>query len=109
MLSISISIFLGNEGCYSVPSNMQPSLESSTQMSTFQCVEYCYGINKPFAALQISKCYCLDRISGLNKKDSSHCDKMCTGHDMSFCGGDNAINLYLARKCYNVNIDHWTG
>lgn len=102
---------LGPQGCYSVPSGIQPKLTSASMMSTFQCIEYCYGLDLPYAALKISQCYCLNRkqLLEMAQRPSSQCNKRCSGHDENYCGGSNAVNVYLvpayeraARSCDNL-------
>lgn len=100
VIKLKFLSFLGFEGCYSTLGNQLPDFRSATRMSSMACIEYCYGIYKPFAALQASKCFCLDRhkFLTLNIKDKSHCNERCTGHGMNYCGGSNAVNVYLVSK-----------
>ncbi|RUS83469.1 hypothetical protein EGW08_008785, partial [Elysia chlorotica] len=89
-------------GCQSPPTNVQPILTSTTDMTATLCLELCRGQSWTVAAVTESSCYCVDSLltldtnSSWSAMDTAECSRRCPGHRSQFCGGANlALWYYL--------------
>jgi hypothetical protein len=74
---------------------------ANDDMTVDKCVEYCAGVNMPYAGLEFGReCFCADKLDPRYAPKEGllgSCGMNCTGDAKQICGGVKAMSIY--HKC----------